>query len=101
MQLAGLLDFSSMTSPRPASPAVATLLELCVSSACRDKSSVKTWRQKRRTLEMLPSELAQQLFHSLLRAHFLSAPLVEYVLHSSPYMMSIHCFVLCLRSEIL
>jgi hypothetical protein len=52
---------------------------LCVKAACHDKSSVRAWRQKRRTLEMLPSELAYQLFHSLLQTHLLSATLVEYV----------------------
>lgn len=72
-----LLAFSSMALPRPASPVMASLLDLCVSSACRDKTSVKAWRQKRRTMEMLPSELAHQLFHALLRAHLLVAPLVE------------------------
>lgn len=64
----------SMASPRPPAP---SLVELSVRSACRDKASVRAWRNKRRTLEMLPSEIAHQLFHSLLRAHLLSAPLVE------------------------
>lgn len=72
-----------MASPSPAGLAAPSLLGLCVMAACHDKSSVKAWRQKRRTLEMLPSELASQLFHSLLQAHLLSATLVEYVSNSS------------------
>lgn len=53
------------------------LLEMCVRAACRDIKSVRAWRQKRRTLEMLPSELAERLFHRLLQAHLLSPPLIE------------------------
>jgi hypothetical protein len=68
-----------MGSSHPASLATPSLLDLCVKAACHDKSSVRAWRQKRRTLEMLPSELAYQLFHSLLQTHLLSATLVEYV----------------------
>jgi hypothetical protein len=55
------------------------LLEMCIRAACRDMKSVRAWRQKRRTLELLPSELAERLFHRLLQAHLLSPPLIELV----------------------
>ena len=69
------------------------LLEMCIRAACRDMKSVRAWRQKRRTLEMLPSELAERLFHRLLQAHLLSPPLIELVLTtSSDLLASLYCF---------
>ena len=69
------------------------LLEMCIRAACRDMKSVRAWRQKRRTLEMLPSELAERLFHRLLQAHLLSPPLIELVsTTSSDLLASLYCF---------
>lgn len=65
-----------MASPHLRTPGTPSLLELCIKAATRDKSCVKAWRQKRRTFEMLPSELAHELFNSLLQSHLLSATLI-------------------------
>lgn len=71
-----------MASPHLRTPGTPSLLELCIKAATRDKSCVKAWRQKRRTFEMLPSELAHELFNSLLQSHLLSATLIGYVFNS-------------------
>eukprot|EP00850_Spirogloea_muscicola_P020502 SM000218S06598 [mRNA] locus=s218:1456:11056:- [translate_table: standard] len=50
-----------------------SLVALCIAVS----SSSDIWRRKRRTIERLPSELAVDLFHALLKNRRITAPLLE------------------------
>ncbi|KAI3422973.1 uncharacterized protein J3R85_011490 [Psidium guajava] len=53
------------------------LLRLCIESACRSAEAVERWRMQRRTLERLPSPLADALLRRLLQRRLLSPSLLE------------------------
>ncbi|XP_062146984.1 receptor-like protein 15 isoform X2 [Alnus glutinosa] len=53
------------------------LVGLCIEAACRSKESVEKWRGQRRTLERLPSQLADALLRRLLARRLLFPSLLE------------------------
>lgn len=55
------------------------LVELCIDSACRSKDSVEKWRRQKRSLERLPSHLADALLRRLHARRLLYPSLLEYV----------------------
>ncbi|XP_010055863.2 uncharacterized protein LOC104443990 [Eucalyptus grandis] len=52
------------------------LLRLCIESACQSGDAVDRWRKQRRTLERLPSPLADALLRRLLQRRLLSPSLL-------------------------
>ena len=54
-----------------------SLVQLCIEAASESTDSVEIWRRKRRTLERMPSELAEALFRRLLRRRLVSPSLLE------------------------
>jgi hypothetical protein len=55
------------------------LVGLCIEAACRSEESVEKWRRQRRSLERLPSQLADALLRRLLARRLLFPSLLEYV----------------------
>ncbi|KAI7725273.1 hypothetical protein M8C21_026071 [Ambrosia artemisiifolia] len=53
------------------------LVRLCIESATQTADAVDTWRRQRRTLERLPSQLAEPLLHRLLSRRLLYPSLLE------------------------
>ncbi|TMW84500.1 hypothetical protein EJD97_025052 [Solanum chilense] len=53
------------------------LVEMCMASATESLVAVEAWRRQRRTLEMMPSHLAEALLHRLLRRRLLFPSLLE------------------------
>ncbi|KAF4351071.1 hypothetical protein F8388_013176 [Cannabis sativa] len=53
------------------------LVKLCIAAACESKHSVDQWQKQKRTLERLPSHLAEALLHSLLSRRLLYPSLLE------------------------
>ncbi|GLT90774.1 hypothetical protein SLE2022_086920 [Rubroshorea leprosula] len=53
------------------------LVSLCLEAACKSEESVEKWRRQRRTLERLPSHLAQSLLQRLLHRRLLFPSLLE------------------------
>ncbi|KAK9072962.1 hypothetical protein SSX86_009398 [Deinandra increscens subsp. villosa] len=53
------------------------LVRLCIEAATQSGDAVETWRRQRRTLERLPSQLAQALIHRLLCRRLLYPSLLE------------------------
>ncbi|CAI0441162.1 unnamed protein product [Linum tenue] len=53
------------------------LVVLCIEAACRSKESIEKWRRQRRTLERMPSVLADALLHRLLQRRLLFPSLLE------------------------
>ncbi|GLT67926.1 hypothetical protein SLA2020_401990 [Shorea laevis] len=53
------------------------LVRLCLEAACKSKERVEKWRSQRRTLERLPSHLAQSLLQRLLHRRLLFPSLLE------------------------
>ncbi|KAA0044905.1 F-box/LRR-repeat protein 14 isoform X1 [Cucumis melo var. makuwa] len=53
------------------------LVELCINSACRCKESVEKWRRQKRSLERLPSHLADALLRRLHARRLLYPSLLE------------------------
>ncbi|XP_076947319.1 uncharacterized protein LOC143619225 [Bidens hawaiensis] len=53
------------------------LVRLCIESATQSADAVEKWRRQRRTLERLPSQLAEPLLHRLLRRCLLYPSLLE------------------------
>ncbi|XP_078429075.1 leucine-rich repeat (LRR) family protein [Wolffia australiana] len=53
------------------------LVWLCIEAAAENAKSVEKWQRQRRTLERLPSSLANALFHLLLRRRLLYPSLLE------------------------
>ncbi|KAL5999020.1 hypothetical protein ACLOJK_009970 [Asimina triloba] len=58
------------------------LVGLCIETASRSKESVEKWRRQRRTLERLPTHLADALLRNLLRRRLVSPSLLEVFQHS-------------------
>lgn len=54
------------------------LVELCLNSACESKDSVEKWRRQKRSLERLPSHLADALLRRLHARRLLYPSLLEY-----------------------
>ncbi|KAG5593350.1 hypothetical protein H5410_043864 [Solanum commersonii] len=54
------------------------LVEMCMESATESLDAVEAWRRQRRTLEMMPSQLAEALLHRLLRRRLLFPSLLDY-----------------------
>ncbi|GAB2293139.1 hypothetical protein Dimus_027348 [Dionaea muscipula] len=55
----------------------ASLVRLCIEAACRSRDAVERWRRQYRTLERLPSPLAEALLHRLLRRRIIFPSLLE------------------------
>ncbi|KAJ0805698.1 putative leucine-rich repeat domain superfamily [Helianthus annuus] len=53
------------------------LVRLCIEAATQSADAVESWRRQRRTLERLPSQLAEPLLHRLLRRRLLYPSLLE------------------------
>lgn len=53
------------------------LVEMCMESATKSPEAVEAWRRQRRTLEIMPSHLAEALLHRLLRRRLLFPSLLE------------------------
>ncbi|PKA54084.1 Serine/threonine-protein kinase BRI1-like 1 [Apostasia shenzhenica] len=58
------------------------LVELCIEAAASSSESVEKWRRQRRTLERLPSQLADAVLRRLRRARLLFPSLLEVFQHS-------------------
>ncbi|XP_074322867.1 uncharacterized protein LOC141659831 isoform X2 [Apium graveolens] len=54
-----------------------TLINLCVIAATETQQAVEKWRKQRRTLERLPSHLAEALVHRLVRKRLMFPSLLE------------------------
>nr|GMC97996.1 MDIS1-interacting receptor like kinase 1 [Ipomoea batatas] len=63
------------------------LVRMCIEAATESRDAIEAWRRQRRTLERLPSQLADVLFHRLLRRRLLFPSLLEYVSHSIHFSM--------------
>lgn len=50
----------------------------CIAAATESAAAVERWRMQRRTLERLPSDLAEPLFRLLLARRLLTPSLLEY-----------------------
>lgn len=72
------------------------LVSLCLEAACESEESVGKWRRQRRTLERLPSHLAQSLLQRLLHRRLLFPSLLEYV---SLYLFSLRILVTEVRES--
>ncbi|XP_059442612.1 receptor-like protein 15 isoform X2 [Corylus avellana] len=59
------------------------LVGLCIEAACRSSESVEKWRRQRRSLERLPSQLADALLRRLLARRLLFPSLLEVFKHSA------------------
>lgn len=57
------------------------LVRMCIDAATESRDAIEAWRRQRRTLERLPSQLADVLLHRLLRRRLLFPSLLEYVSH--------------------
>ncbi|MQL83783.1 hypothetical protein Taro_016261 [Colocasia esculenta] len=57
------------------------LVDRCIDAAAGSAESVEKWRRQRRTLERLPTQLADALFHRLLRRGLLYPTLLEVFQH--------------------
>lgn len=55
------------------------LVRKCLEAATESPAAVEKWRRQRRTLERMPSHLAETLLHYLLRRRLLFPSLLEYV----------------------
>ncbi|KAL6182357.1 hypothetical protein ACLB2K_043780 [Fragaria x ananassa] len=53
------------------------LVELCLNSACESRDSVEKWRRQRRSLEHLPSQLADSLLRRLISRRLIFPSLLE------------------------
>ncbi|XP_062074596.1 receptor-like protein 53 [Humulus lupulus] len=53
------------------------LVKLCIEAACESRDSVEQWRKQKRTLERLPSHLADALLRRLLSRRLLYPSLLE------------------------
>ncbi|KAK7358527.1 hypothetical protein VNO77_00459 [Canavalia gladiata] len=59
------------------------LVELCMEAACVSRESVEKWRMQRRTLDRLPSPLADALLRRLISRRLLYPSLLEVFKHSA------------------
>lgn len=53
------------------------LVSMCIEAATESAAAVETWRRQSRTLERMPSHLADALLHRLLRRRLLFPSLLE------------------------
>ncbi|KAK1564354.1 hypothetical protein Q3G72_001371 [Acer saccharum] len=58
------------------------LVSLCIEAACESRESVEKWRRQKRSLEKLPSHLADSLFRHLRRRRLLFPSLLEVFKHN-------------------
>ncbi|XP_075646348.1 uncharacterized protein LOC142617397 [Castanea sativa] len=58
------------------------LVRLCIEAACENRESVEKWRGQRRSLERLPSHLADALLRRLIHRRLLFPSLLEVFKHS-------------------
>ncbi|KAJ7945040.1 putative F-box/LRR protein [Quillaja saponaria] len=58
------------------------LVRICIKAACESSESVEKWRRQKRSLERLPSHLADALLHGLLSRRLLYPSLLEVFKHS-------------------
>lgn len=58
------------------------LVCLCIDAATESSAAVESWRRQRRSLERLPSQLAESLLHRLLHRRLLTPSLLEVFKHS-------------------
>ncbi|XP_042480346.1 internalin I isoform X2 [Macadamia integrifolia] len=58
------------------------LVRLCIEAATESRTTVEKWRRQRRTLEKMPSQLAEALLHRLLHRRLLFPSLLEVFKHS-------------------
>lgn len=56
------------------------LVRMCIEAATESAAAVEKWRRQRRTLERMPSHLAEALLRHLLHRRMLFPYLLEYVL---------------------
>jgi len=54
------------------------LVGLCIEAACQSRESVQKWRMQRRSLERLPSPVADALLRRLIARRLLYPSLLEY-----------------------
>ncbi|KAM5572179.1 internalin I [Rosa sericea] len=59
------------------------LVELCLKAACESRDTVEKWRRQRRSLEHLPSQLADALLRRLISRRLLFPSLLEVFKHSA------------------
>lgn len=59
------------------------LVELCIKSACESKEIVDKWRLQKRSLDRLPSPLANALIRRLITRRLLHPSLLEVFKHSA------------------
>lgn len=53
------------------------LVRLCIEAASQSRDAVEKWRRQRRTLQRMPSHLAEALLHRLIRRRILNPSLLE------------------------
>ncbi|KAK3016059.1 hypothetical protein RJ639_007546 [Escallonia herrerae] len=53
------------------------LVNLCIEASSQNRAAVEKWRKQRRSLERLPSQLGELLFHRLLRRRLLNPSLLD------------------------
>jgi hypothetical protein len=53
------------------------LLELCIDAACKSRETIEKWRLQRRSLDRLPSHLADALLRRLITRRLLHPSLLE------------------------
>ncbi|CAI9094299.1 OLC1v1030019C7 [Oldenlandia corymbosa var. corymbosa] len=58
------------------------LIQMCIEAAAESSDAVEAWRRQRRTLERMPSLLAEALLHRLLHRGLLFPSLLEVFRHS-------------------
>ncbi|KAJ8764918.1 hypothetical protein K2173_010383 [Erythroxylum novogranatense] len=58
------------------------LVSLCIEAACESRESIEKWRRQRRSLQRLPSSLADSLLRRLLHRRLLFPSLLELFKHS-------------------
>lgn len=59
-----------------------SLVELCIDAACKSRETVDKWRLQRRSLDCLPSPLADSLLRRLITRRLLHPSLLEVFKHS-------------------
>ncbi|KAK2385229.1 internalin A [Trifolium repens] len=59
------------------------LLELCIDAACKSRETIEKWRLQRRSLDRLPSHLADALLRRLITRRLLHPSLLEVFKHSA------------------
>ncbi|PNY04037.1 toll-like protein receptor 13-like protein [Trifolium pratense] len=59
------------------------LVELCINAACKNRETVEKWRLQKRSLDRLPSHLADALLRRLITRRLLHPSLLEVFKHSA------------------